>query len=91
MRFLSIRITTRRMMVLIGLLAVGSALLRIHPSLAFLAAGVLGLAMLAAGLLPVLLLLPIISRDLDADLDWVIFLPWILSAPTVAFLRDKLW
>ena len=46
MRFLRIRITTRRMMVLIGLLAIGSALLRIHLSLAFLAAGVLGLAFL---------------------------------------------
>lgn len=46
MRFLRIRMTTRRMMSLIGVLALCSALLRIHLSLASLAAGVLGPAFL---------------------------------------------
>ncbi len=46
MRFLRIRITTRRMMSLIGVLGLCSALLRIHLSLASLAAGVMGLAFL---------------------------------------------
>lgn len=46
MRSYRVRLTTRRLMVLVGLLAVAFALIRIHPALAALAAGILGLAFL---------------------------------------------
>ncbi len=46
MRFMRVQFTIQRLMVLIALFAMVAALLRVHPSLAALAAGVSGMALI---------------------------------------------